>query len=220
MRLSIIYDNTSSRKDLTPDWGFAAYIEAGGRHILFDTGSDGHILLENMRRMQIDPAEVDMVFISHSHFDHIGGLAAFLHENPDVDVYVPESLRGVKRAKNVIHVSAPLRISDTLFSTGELPGNEQSLIITSPEGSVVVVGCSHPGVERIKEAAGRNGKIHLLFGGLHDFSRYEILEDIDLVCPTHCTRFIKGISEHFPEKYIRGGVGRSLTIPYREESAS
>ncbi len=219
IKIKILYDNTSCRKDLTSDWGFSAYIEAGGRHILFDTGSDGHILMGNMRRMQVEPSVIDMVFISHNHFDHIGGLASFLHDNPDVDVYVPESLRGVKRARNIVHVSAPLRISETLFSTGELPGNEQALIIASPEGSVVIVGCSHPGLERIKEAASRNGKIHMILGGLHEFHQYDLLEDVDLVCPTHCTRFIKGIAEHFPEKYIPGGAGRCVTIPYKPDAA-
>lgn len=212
LKISIVYDNTIHQKNLTADWGFAAYIETDERHILFDTGSDGHILLENMKRMGLDPEAVDTVFVSHNHFDHIGGLAAFLRENPDVDVYLPESLRGVRRAKNVIHVSKPIAITNTLYSTGELIGGEQSLIIKTPQGLVVIAGCSHPGLNNIMKAAGRYGKIHMILGGFHDFDQFDILEDVDLVCPTHCTRYITKISERFPEKFIQGGAGRCVEI--------
>ncbi|MEA2077500.1 MAG: MBL fold metallo-hydrolase [Candidatus Marinimicrobia bacterium] len=211
-KISIVYDNTAYEKTLIPDWGFAAYIETDDKHILFDAGSDGDILLKNMRQMGLDPKKIDTVFISHNHFDHIGGLAAFLHENPNVDVYIPKSLRGVRRAKHVVHVSDPISISDTLFSTGELNGIEQSLIIKTPQGLVVVVGCSHPGLENIIMNANVHGKTHLLLGGFHDFDQFDILENVDLVCPTHCTRYIKKISERYPEKYIRGGAGRCVEI--------
>src|SRR6056297_3602522 len=80
MKLTILYDNTVFNRELTPDWGFAALVEAHGRKILFDTGSDGDILLKNMQKLGIHPAEVDEVFISHAHFDHVGGLSSFLNE--------------------------------------------------------------------------------------------------------------------------------------------
>jgi len=216
LKISIVYDNTIHQKNLTSDWGFAAYIETDERHILFDTGSDGHVLLENMKRMDLDPKAVDTVFVSHNHFDHIGGLATFLRENPDVDVYLPESLRGVRHAKNVIHVNKPLAISTTLYSTGELKGIEQSLIIKTPQGLVLIAGCSHPGLDNIINAADKHGKIHMIIGGFHDFDQFDILQDIDYVCPTHCTRHIKKISERFPEKFIQGGVGRCIEVPFKE----
>ena len=216
LKISIVYDNTIHQKDLTADWGFAVYIETDEKHILFDTGSDGDILLENMKRMGLDPKAVDTIFISHNHFDHVGGLAEFLRENPDVDVYVPESLRGVRRAKNVIHVCESIAITDSLISTGELSKIEQSLIIKTPQGLVVIAGCSHPGLDNIMKAAGKYGKIHMILGGFHGFDQFDILNDVDLVCPTHCTRYITQIFERFPEKYIQGGAGRCIEIPYKE----
>src|SRR6202035_1621677 len=44
---------------------------------------------------------------------------------------------------------------------------ELSLAVNTPEGLVLVVGCSHPGIEKIVEAAAINPKIHLIAGGFH-----------------------------------------------------
>ncbi len=75
LKITIIYDNTAWLKALPADWGFACLVEARGKKVLFDTGAKGPLLLGNMQALQIDPLEVDTVFISHNHWDHTGGLA-------------------------------------------------------------------------------------------------------------------------------------------------
>lgn len=106
MKITIIYDNTAFRSDLKADWRFAAFIECGGHHILFDTGTDGSILLENMKKLDIYPSAMDEVFISHNHFDHVGGLPAFLSENNNVKTFAPPSLRKIQNAREVIRLDA------------------------------------------------------------------------------------------------------------------
>jgi len=64
MKITIVYDNTAFRKGLQADWGFSALIEVKGRKILFDTGANGRILLSNMEKLEIDPKEIEDVFIS------------------------------------------------------------------------------------------------------------------------------------------------------------
>jgi len=81
MKITIIYDNTSIRNDLQPDWGFSAVVEFKERKILFDAGASGTILLSNMQKLGISPKEIQDVFISHNHFDHIGGLSSFIEQN-------------------------------------------------------------------------------------------------------------------------------------------
>ncbi|MBW2739319.1 MAG: hypothetical protein JRE64_10840 [Deltaproteobacteria bacterium] len=55
MKITIIYDNTAWDKNLTPDWGFSCLVEAYDRKILFDTGAKGSILLDNMKKLDVDP---------------------------------------------------------------------------------------------------------------------------------------------------------------------
>ncbi len=211
VRITLVYDNTSARDDLRSDWGFSALVEAHGRRILFDTGADGRILLSNMRALRIDPASVDEVFISHAHMDHTGGLDDFLWVRP-VPVYVPRSCPAPRGAPQVIRVSAPAELHEGIFSTGELAGIEQSMAIRTERGLVVVVGCSHPGVGEILHAASRFGMPFALVGGLHGFREFEMLEDLELVCPAHCTRYKTEIRRRYPEKYVPGGAGTVLEI--------
>lgn len=212
MKITIVYDNTSFKKDLQSDWGFAALVESEGvPRILFDTGANGRILLDNMGKLDIDPKSVDEVFISHPHFDHIGGLSSFLEVNKKSEIYVPSSLRGIKGRK-VITIRKPQKIHDKVFSTGELEGIEQSMGIKIDKGIILIVGCSHPGVENILEVATQFGEVSAIIGGLHGFNKFELLEDLNLICPTHCTQYKDEIKSRYPQKYIEGGVGKVIEI--------
>ncbi len=211
LRITIIYDNTSARKDLAADWGFSALVEAHGHRILFDTGADGRILLSNMERLHIEPDSVEEIFISHAHLDHTGGLSDFLRLH-SVKVYIPESCPAPGGAESVVRISGPVELHDGIFSTGELSGIEQSMAVKTDKGLVVIVGCSHPGVGDILKAASLFGKPFALVGGLHGFRDFALLEDLELVCPTHCTRFKKEIRDLYPEKYVPGGAGTVIEM--------
>lgn len=212
MKITVLYDNRIFRNDLKSDWGFSCLIEAHNRIILFDTGSNGAILLHNMKKMGIKPYSISDVFISHAHFDHIGGLSAFLNENNQVTVFVPVSFRGVRNAKKVIHVDKPLVLYENFFSTGELENIEQSMAVKTDKGLVLVVGCSHPRMKNILEAASQFGKIYAIVGGLHGFDEYELFRDFEVICPTHCTRHIAEIKALYPEKYVEGGTGKVISL--------
>jgi 7,8-dihydropterin-6-yl-methyl-4-(beta-D-ribofuranosyl)aminobenzene 5'-phosphate synthase len=212
MKITILYDNTAFRPELRSDWGFSAFVETEKRKILFDTGSDGSLLLENMKKLGIDPSSVDDVFISHNHFDHVGGLSAFLNENNNVTVFVPASFRGVRNAKEVIHVKKSMELHEDVFSTGELDRIEQSMAVKTDKGLVVMAGCSHPKMKHILDAASIFGDIYAIIGGLHGFNHYELFKDLSLICPTHCTQHVEEIKSLYPEKYVEGGAGRIIEI--------
>jgi len=212
MKISIVYDNETAQKGLTGDWGFACVIEYDERTILFDTGAKGDILMQNMNVMHIDPADIDEVFISHDHWDHTGGLTAFLRANKNVTVYVPKSLQEVPDVDNVVTIDTAQKLHNGFYSTGELKDIEQSLVIKSDTGLVIIVGCSHPGVKTILNAAEKYGKPFALIGGLHGFNDFDAISHLKLICPTHCTQYKTEIETQYPEQIITGGAGVVIEV--------
>lgn len=212
MRTTIIYDNTSIRKDLQANWGFAALVESRGQTILFDTGGSGAILLANMRALNLDPNSLDAVFISHAHFDHIGGLSAILDENRHLNVWLPRSFRGVKNAVRVHSVDNAETLYPGIHSTGELDGIEQSLCVETARGIVIVAGCSHPPLSDIITAAEQFGPVHGIIGGLHG-NPPESVQDLSLICATHCTRYTREINALYPDRCVAGGAGAVIDVP-------
>src|SRR6478736_7463642 len=56
------------------EWGFAALAEVDGHRILFDTGAHTDVVLKNAQSLKVDLTTVPEVILSHSHWDHVGGL--------------------------------------------------------------------------------------------------------------------------------------------------
>ncbi len=203
IRITILYDNTSSDSRVLADFGFSCLVEAHGVRILFDTGAKGDILARNMAALGVDVSSIDIVFVSHDHWDHNGGLSVVAGGR--APIYVPESF--VSKVAGITKIREACRISEGVYSTGELKGIEQSLVVQVGDEAAVVAGCAHCGVREILEAAGQFGKVTALIGGLHGFDELDLIGDLDIVCPTHCTRKINEIAAQYPGKYVAGGAG-------------
>jgi 7,8-dihydropterin-6-yl-methyl-4-(beta-D-ribofuranosyl)aminobenzene 5'-phosphate synthase len=212
MKITIIYDNESCREDLKSDWGFSCLAEMEDiPGILFDTGASGSILLSNMQNLDIEPKSIPKVFISHNHWDHVGGLSDFLKVNKSAKIYVPGSYK-YSGINEVIGIKKPLEIQANVFSTGELKEIEQSMAIKTEKGMAVIAGCSHPGVGNILKAASKFGKVYALIGGLHGFNEFDLLKELELICPCHCTQYKSEIKELYPDKCIDGGAGKVISL--------
>ena len=183
MKITIIYDNEVWKEGLKADWGFSCLLEVYGKKILFDTGANGSILLDNMEKLGIDPTTIEEIFISHAHWDHTGGISDILRVNP-VKVYIPASCPEPPGAREVIRVAKEsFKIHENIFSTGELRSVEQSLVIKTDRGLVVIVGCSHPEVRNILNAASQFGKPYAIIGGLRGFNEFDLLKDWNWFVP-------------------------------------
>jgi 7,8-dihydropterin-6-yl-methyl-4-(beta-D-ribofuranosyl)aminobenzene 5'-phosphate synthase len=227
--IRIVFDNVTPdgiRGDL---WGFAAYLP---RHkLLFDTGSNGRRLLRNMEAQGIDPAQIEHLFITHDHWDHIGGIDSILECNPEVTIWAPftlsrnhlRDLRTLARDVIVVNRNEPRHLFDDLHTTGMLGGAvpEQSLIIAS-DTPTVLTGCGHYGIDRIvakaSEVIGR--PIRRAAGGFHllEADAKTIRGQIDAlkragvtqVLPTHCTgeEATALFADAFQGGFAHGGVAK------------
>ena len=232
--ITVVFDNYAYLPGFTPLWGFSAFIETDEHAILFDTGSNGRVLLQNMARLGIDPATIDILFLSHPHWDHIGGVDSIVEANPHLGLVAPNSLSRHliedlrKLCKTVTVVDkAPIHILSCVWSTGTMSEvGEESLVIDTEKGLVVVTGCAHPGIVSIAERAVEilEKPIALLMGGFHlmDRSKQEITDvlraldrlEIGYLCPSHCTGdlAIKMFQEHYGERFIQGGIGQKISV--------
>jgi 7,8-dihydropterin-6-yl-methyl-4-(beta-D-ribofuranosyl)aminobenzene 5'-phosphate synthase len=234
MKITIVYDNNPYDHRLRPDWGFSCVVNLPERAILFDAGGNGVILLDNMKRLGIDPKDISMVLLSHIHADHVGGLSAFLQKNTEVTVYIPSSFP--ERLKEEIRywgaaldeVRQAKEIFPGVFTTGELDGGikEQSLVWRSPRGLVVITGCAHPGSVNIVCKAKEIGKakVYLVLGGFHlggaiPSTIEGIIEnflnlEVEKVAPCHCSgeRARKLFEKRFGSSYVPAGAGKEIMI--------
>ena len=268
-QITVLYDAFGKSSAMQKDWGYSAFIEYGGKRILFDAGNNADILAQNAKAKGIDLSKLDFVVMSHRHGDHLGGLAYLLSVNPKVKIYAPKEGFGVYGAdlpssfyrkdeslppeqryydgkppevmrfgaawpganfqlvdKNTeiapgIHLIA--LVSD---KPGTLELRELSLAINGPDGLLIVVGCSHPGIDKIVETATAiNSRVHLIAGGFHlvvakdpDIEKIVAsLRDtykVEYVAPGHCTGepSFTALKKAFGDRYLYAGLGTAFAL--------
>ncbi len=94
VKLICLTENTTCNPRLQPEHGLSIYIETGEKKILLDFGQTGETLLHNAKTLEIDLALVDIAVLSHGHYDHGGGMEAFLKENQKARVYLHQNAFG------------------------------------------------------------------------------------------------------------------------------
>jgi 7,8-dihydropterin-6-yl-methyl-4-(beta-D-ribofuranosyl)aminobenzene 5'-phosphate synthase len=267
-QITVLYEAFGKESVMQKDWGYAAFVEYGGKRILFDTGNNPDILAQNAKATGVDFTKLDFVVMSHRHGDHMGGLTYLLKVNPTVKIYAPKEGFGVYGAdlpssfyrkdpslspeqryydgtppevmrfgsawpganfqlvdKNIEIAPDVHLIALVSEKPGTLELRELSLAISTPDGMVIVVGCSHPGIDKIVESATAiNPRIHFIAGGFHlvvapdpDIERtVTALHDrfrVEYVAPGHCTGepAFTALKKAFGDHYIYAGLGTTLT---------
>lgn len=231
--ITVVCDNNAYREGLETAWGFSAVIAGAEKTILFDTGGDGPMLLDNMEKLGIDPQGIDLAVLSHIHGDHTGGLDGFLEKNSKITVYLPKSFP-TKFKDNVqgygvktVEIEQSLKICEGVYSTGQVGRliKEQALIVRTERGLVVITGCAHPGIVKIVNAAKDflEDDIVLVMGGFHfEWSTKGRIKrvistfkeaGVQYVGPCHCIgdKARSMFEEHFGENYINIGAGKVVT---------
>lgn len=233
--LTVVYNNVPYDKRLTTAWGMACLVEGTGKTVLFDTGGDGRILLDNMKVLGKDPGAVDVVVLSHIHADHTGGLDEFFKRNSKVRVFLPDSFpASFKKAvadtgAEVVPVREAQQIAEGIHTTGQMGSllKEQALVLDTPRRLAVVTGCSHPGVANIATRAVEvcpDRNFYLITGGFHlgGHSQAAIKDIIDSfrklgiqkVGPSHCTGepAMEMFRKAWGHEFVDLGCGAQITI--------
>ena len=238
--LTMLYNNIAHDHRLVTGWGLSCLIEGMEKTVLFDTGGDGEILIFNMRILGKDPRTLDAVVLSHGHWDHTGGLGAFLHAGGNGELYIPGSFPekfrkdAARAGLEIIAMDGPGEIAPGIFSTGEMGAGikEQALVLNISEGLIVITGCAHPGIvnmiRKVKEVFSR--PVCLALGGFHLMGASERdagntigkLRELDVrrIAPSHCTgeRPIEIFKQTWQDDFIDFGCGATFRID--NESAS
>ncbi len=234
IQLSVVYDNNPYDERLKTDWGFSCFVEGLEKRVLFDSGANGQILLSNLEKLGIQPSRIDGVVLSHAHRDHTGGLEDLLVLNPNIEVWLPQFFASDfkdqvrKKGAKVVEVTTSQKICQGAHTSGVIEGwiKEQSLVLDTDKGLVLMTGCAHPRIlhiiSRVRDMFKKD--IFMALGGFHlaGFEKKEIKEiirgfrdsGIKKLGLGHCSgdeaRAL--FYEEYKDDYVEIGVGKKIKI--------
>lgn len=225
MKLTIVFENSAVEK-LKTGWGLAVAVETGREMLLFDTGCSGRDLLQNLRSLDFNPEILKKVVISHSHWDHTGGIFDLVEINPGMHFYTGRTFGRqfadeIEQRGGIVNRGDNWReLNENIYITPEVMKNvpEQALVILRDNVSILLLGCAHPGVDRFVSLVFRRFELPLvIIGGFHYFplSRREMIKQVkrlrkypvSMMMPLHCSgqEGVSFLKEFFKVRELRTG---------------
>ena len=237
MKIKIIATGSSKWDRFICRWGVSFLI---GEDVLFDTFGDPGVLLNNMRKFNVDLAKIKHIVLSHDDWDHISGLWYLLPGRKDVIVYIcPGFNQKIKDriasfGVRVIEVAPFTAIKENIFSTGQIQVScagriifEQALAVKFLKNITIITGCAHPGIVNIINVVKKyfsQERIYFVLGGLHlkdnaDETNTVIIRELrDLgvrkIAPMHCTgkRATEAMCGAFGYGFVQAKEGDSIEL--------
>lgn len=89
MKITTLVENSSKRGELSPQYGLSLLVETAQGTLVVDAGQDD-TSYTNFCTMGLDEKAIDALFVSHNHFDHIGGMQSYIDATAprNVPVYI------------------------------------------------------------------------------------------------------------------------------------
>jgi 7,8-dihydropterin-6-yl-methyl-4-(beta-D-ribofuranosyl)aminobenzene 5'-phosphate synthase len=172
----------ASKAELSTKGAMSVYVRINGKVVLFDTGAEDNLLGKNLEDLGLATNPIDAVVLSHNNpgdFDGLPDTLGAAASKAKIFVPAPVGESFFRHDPNIetVAVTKPVGVLPDAWLIGPMQyespeGNfaEQVLVLDIPDGLVVVVGCSHPGiisvVRRVKQYFGAR-KIQLVAGGPH-----------------------------------------------------
>ena len=186
-----LIDWHTDNKDLKVETGVSYLIKTDDTTILFDVGlnseqEDPSPLISNMQKLGVSLDEIDIIFLTHNHADHVGGSKWFKEKTFSLTgrqinlgnkkVYTPVTM--TYPGLNPVHLPDPIILGSGVASTGTTPNSQFIYGITEEmglavnvegKGIVLIIGCGHQTLPRILERSAALFDIPLygILGGLH-----------------------------------------------------
>ncbi|MEM0449716.1 MAG: MBL fold metallo-hydrolase, partial [Methanomassiliicoccales archaeon] len=114
----VIKSSSTKTKGVFAVHGLSLFVENDkGHKILIDTGPSETVILNNLETMDLKPTDFQAVFITHGHFDHVGGLIPFIKEKIPIFTH-PMTFKGKRyslRANTKVDISSPTNVLEALF---------------------------------------------------------------------------------------------------------
>lgn len=192
---------------------------------LFSTGEAGadgvDKIINGMIKREVDTAPSNLRYFAGNPPDHITPREGWPSAWPDANI---ETVSGSKE------IFPGIYLVQTMSTTpGTMEMNEVSLAIDTPQGLAILVGCSHPGIEKILQTVRTvlpDSKFYTLIGGTHLVSRpddevrttvsnFRNTWKFERVAAGHCTgqfgfsELFKSYGAHFDE----AGLGKAISLP-------
>jgi len=222
LQLTVINDNEPGR-GLRNDWGWSVFVESNKWNILFDADTDPRVIEYNTNKLGLKLDSLDFAFLSHYHRDHYGGFSYVGKVVPGLKVYVPPGGGDFLRYWNLepVVIFKGEKIAEGVWSSGSfgLIAEQAMGIYVDNLGLVVIVGCSHPGVDLLARKLRdiTHEDVYMVIGGFHGPSK-KTLDNLAIlsryIYPAHCTgdagkNYLK---KRYPEKYREVQTGSVIKI--------
>ncbi|MDY4482397.1 MBL fold metallo-hydrolase [Butyricicoccus porcorum] len=145
MKLISLLENTSHAPEIQSRHGLSLYLETAAHRIVFDFGPDD-TFLHNAAELGVDIAAADLAFLSHGHYDHGGGLPAFLQVNDHAPIYLHKNafIPHWSSATRYIGLEQSLKTSPRLHYTDGVThlGDGLTLISGAPGHRFLASSCA------------------------------------------------------------------------------
>ena len=124
MIIKCLVENTSVSDQYKSEHGLSLYVETGDYRLLFDTGASEKFAA-NAKKLEVDLSAVDLMILSHGHYDHGGGLWKFLSLNEKANIYLHKEAFKAHYAAQSDGSNAYIGIDQTLSENRRLIYCEQ-----------------------------------------------------------------------------------------------
>lgn len=150
--------------------GNSSYIETNKTKSLVDLGMSAGYIAKSLKNIGVDPSEIQRVFITHAHTDHVAGLKVFLKKYHPV-VYLTKKMEdelGIE-IEDKVYIDDNTSIDDldvTVIKTSHDAADSNGYVFSSGDKSIVYI--TDTGYIHVKNFEKLKNKSLYVFESNHD----------------------------------------------------